>query len=320
MQLKLSAYPVHEAASITGIRLALVNQTATLLTATKSEGWVPIIAAAALGFEQQRRPLPVTLKARLGVAQWDAVQSTEKLWSVVATAPGSAISPLWTADSKQTGEALLTGSYPRGIFADPRVVKRFAGPRPPMTAIAQSTEAQEAVLFLPDAAGAYGKYQTLPCPQEQRLQQALLVRQGERYILFCKNRVPMSPWDKDAGSREERKDSSGESASLGVLSHVWLDANFHALGKPVKLAGAAPVFEFDADVRGDEFIVFATTQWGFLLASEKLGQEPQWAETKWEAPLSSPALAVAGAAPHVAVMQSAGPSQSILTGDIVDPR
>ena len=318
MSIEITPYPLAWTREVQSIRLTPARDGAVLLVARQDDApalfWLPAEPDGG-------SPHPfATLGGRLGVPAWDVSADAEGSWVVVSTNPGSAISGLRFQRAQDTTEVPVSAHSPGGVFLRPRFVRGDRGLALPISALESQASGNDVVLFLREEGQGWGAPRRLWTADQGIVQQAVLVRHGDGYLLFAKTYVPGTVPVDAAGRLPERVDASGESTLPGIVSCIPLGPDFAPAGPELFPLGPRQVYEIDADAAGPRAILFATTGEGLLLAvgAPEAGawRTDHVAETVRPEILTTPRLAVAEGRLYMAVIASPGrDDMSLLVGN-----
>jgi hypothetical protein len=315
MSLDLTLYPLPRGLELSSIRLAPSVGGAVLFVALQNDAiaWLPAVPDG-----KAPRAFSV-LQGRLGTPGWDVGPDSDGSWAVVSTDPGSASCGLRFKRAEEAAEIEVSRYHQLGAFKDPRFIRGFQGAATPITAVESGETTDAVVLFLRAGDGSYGAARALWSPPAGMVQQAVVVRHGNGFLMFVRTYIPGTvPVDAE-GRLPERMDARGESTLPGVVSCVPLAADFSVSGREVFPLGDRQLFELDADAADGRVVLFAATATGALLttgAPETAGwRTEELSEAFLTEPLSTPRLAVAQGRVHMAVIASAHtPATRLLTG------
>jgi hypothetical protein len=306
VRLKLSAVPLNNTGQVKSMRLVRDGQHAALATLTAAVDGSPTVSLAALDHGTGSH-IVSTLESPFGIPSWD-IAGAPSGFALVWTEPGSAICPL--GYRLGLGQPIvLTGRYASGVFQSPRFVRGERDLTVEITAVAYEGNTRVMALFSSNLESGHSSYSRLLFPTTGILQDGLLLRKGNDYILLVET-VPPGPRAK------ERRDGRGESIIPGVLQSLNLNSKLEPAGLPLKPFGDTPVYEFDAEIHGGEVFLLATTQKGYVAARDQ--GHSIWAvssEVPTAGELVSPAAVSSGDIVHAAVIEApATPRSQILEG------
>jgi len=308
MNVTLKPAPFQDTLAITGLRLVGDSGEPRLVVSTRSGElrWLPAPEPAA-------GPV-LAMGSRFGQPDWAVRPGDGGGISVVYSSPGSAISRIICVRSGQSEQEDVGERYPMGVFSHPRFVKGEPGDRLSVTAASDGDGGRELALFSRDARAGFGQFRKLPIPGDGVLQDALLLRHPNGYLLLAKLHVP------GVAAPAHRVDPRGETVSAGILYGVELDDGLAPVGPYFRPVNNKPLLEFDADLTAGRLALFATTPAGFLLSlgqSRREGiQGALTTEVPTAASLSSPTIVAAGDRLHMAILESAAGKTRVLAGSV----
>ena len=238
-----------------------------------------------------------------------SVQKDDSL-SLVSTRAGSGRCQLFYRDLRGNEANFVNHLYESGIFVRPHFVQHAAHDHAIIDALAIVGGKTIPVLFQPGIAQNYGEYIVLPQPANGNLLDERLLPYGSGYLLLTRLSLPHIAAERSLGLHI--------SVPLGILYGTVLDKAFRPIGEPVRIIGDTQVYEFDADVHGNDIVLLATTATGFELAVGPLDRgkiDPKHCQAiPWERPLASPAVVTVSDWAQAAIIDSPGdPGAKIMT-------
>jgi hypothetical protein len=314
-ELHVTALQASPADQVNSLRLVSDGNTLSLAGMAASQDGMHAVSIRALEADPPGAPQPLgRLASPFGTPFWD-VATTPKGFATVWTTPGSAISSLGFR-APGLAEIAFTGHYPSGVFQNPRFVR--GNPGLAVTACAMQPVGEALVLFQDGLESGHAEYRILPAAGEGTVLDGLLIRmagKGSGYLLLAKYAAP-------ALGVSQRTDLRGESAPGGVLRCVRLAADLRVIDSAFSPLGDTAVFEFDADVSGEQIYLLATSQQGYLVAAAEIHEEAWHWTRAAEAirvgeTLFAPAVSAQGkSAAMVFLTASESGSRNILRGRI----
>ena len=256
------------------------------------------------------KPVTVTMQGHLTPPQmyppqWAAAPWPNGAWSVAVTEPGGASSPLlhWRSDQPRATAMSRTDVF--RAFSAPRAVRHRPGP-PAFVAIESRPDGTSVVtLFSPGTDGTWTEHALAQGPS---IAEAVLLPHGQGWLLLHKTADGAGAAE---ATRSRPRRPIGE-ATLGQVHGQRLDAQFKPVAPPFLLSppGAAPMYEFDADLAGEQFVVLGTTPSGYSLAQWRLTAEEivleKHADAALAAPTGAPSVLLQAGAVHAALVEGIG--------------
>jgi len=291
LELSLSPFALESAAEIESVRLlALADRPHLVTSATAATGGASTRYSSTPLHGERSSSVLADIPQLLAVPpRWDIASGDRGGSAIVYEVAGGAMNALFLArpsSDEPGGEpaAWLTAHHPRESFGHPRFFKGRRGGDLALSAIVENTRA---VAFLGPPGGAY-----TPLIEAA---EALVVRCGSGLVLIYKRTRPGPV--------------RGSDIFRGVLRCVRLGDGLRPRGSVLAPFGDTTVFELDADVHGDEVVIFATLEAGVALALLRAEGEGLAVvarrSVRHAAELIRPAILAAGGELHVAVVEAA---------------
>ncbi len=297
----LKELPVAAAASVTSVRLADDRGSLKLVRlVSPAEGPRRFLVRNMSGDGAAEETLE-RVAVRLGAA-WDAMAPAGDGGLRFAMANSESAAVWLSLVNSTTGQrTMVSDGETGGYYGEPRFARREAGTL--ITSVAWVDNAAQLVLFTANAEGAFRGQRPIPASGDGGLQSGLLVRSGDRYLLFAKFYT----------SNDERP--------AGHLYCSELDLGFKTVQPAIRCLGDRLIYGFDADAAGGQIAVVAETADGLLLARgaahDALSVKVEKVAGGTGAPLTSISVLIHGGAVHVAAIEDAGTATAkVLVGAI----
>jgi hypothetical protein len=284
IQLSLAPLAGAGAAQIGSLRLLASPDGALLVTSTTGPapraGCVTTYASSRFASPASTSTLAAVLQILPVPPGWDVAGDSGGGCSLVYEVAGGAMNALFLKHLPGGGEATcLSAHHPLESFGKPRF---FKGQPASVSAIAEGRR----LVALSTTAAAY-----TPLVEAE---DGLVVRSEKGYVLFYKTARPGPV--------------RGSDIFRGVLRCVRLGDDLRPEGPVLAPFGDTTVFELDADMRGADLVVVATTEAGLSLSLLQVEADGiavvAQRSVPHEAELLQPAIVAAGSELHVAVLQA----------------
>jgi len=265
MNLNFVPYKVKDPDEIISVRLANFSNHLALTTLTLGNNADYLISAIQLENKNIQHPRILfkvwSDSGFYGIRSWD-IYSKQTDIATIWTIPTSATLSLGF-NKKGSEKINLTGEHKMGVYNNPRFVR--GGNSISVTTVF----GRSPVLFNNGFKSGNAQYLAFPIEETDRIKEVMLLNHNNGYLL-----IYTKDYSQDRNrNHAERYLGGGASATTSYLYFLQLDHNFQPLTTKTLLIGNIGIFEFDADISGDNVFLMATTKSGYITAETKITKD-----------------------------------------------